>query len=74
MEALGISVCFDTSVSEMLAACGEVKQYGARPLRREIFTKIEDVFSLWMLDGKLIPGDRVRIFAENDAIRFEKNE
>ena len=63
---------FDKSVSEMLADCADVARYGARPLRREIFSKIEDSFSLWMLDGKLLPGDRVTISAENGAISFEK--
>ncbi len=72
--ALGVVAAFDESVSEMLAACGEIEQYGARPLRREIFSKIEDAFSLWMLDGKLVPGDRVIVSAKNGAISFEKLE
>jgi len=70
--ALGVETAFDESVALMLADCPDVKQYGARPLRREIFSKIEDAFSLWMLDGKLIPGDRVTVFAENGKIAFEK--
>ena len=72
IRALGVTADFDESVSRMLADCEDVKQYGARPLRREIFSKIEDAFSLWMLDGKLVPGDRVTVSAENGVITFMK--
>ena len=72
IRALGVTADFDDSVSQMLADCEDVRQYGARPLRREIFSKIEDAFSLWMLDGKLVPGDRVTVSAKNGAISFTK--
>lgn len=72
IDMLGVKVRFDDSVSEMLATCADVKWYGARPLRREIFAKIEDAFSLWMLEGKLGAGDQVTVFARNGEIRFEK--
>ncbi len=70
--ALGVYADFDESVCRMLADCEDISRYGARPLRREIFSKIEDAFSLWMLDGKLVPGDRVTVSAKNGAITFEK--
>ena len=74
IRALGVTADFDESVAQMLAACEDVKQYGARPLRREIFSKIEDSFSLWMLDGKLVPGDCVTISVKNGEISFEKKQ
>ena len=70
--ALGVTARFDESVAEMLASCADIAVYGARPLRREIFAKIEDPFSLWMLDGKIEAGDHVRVFAENGTIGFVK--
>ena len=72
IRALGVTADFDESVARMLADCEDVKRYGARPLRREIFSKIEDAFSLWMLDGKLVPGDRVTVSAEKGEIFFVK--
>jgi ATP-dependent Clp protease ATP-binding subunit ClpC len=72
IRALGVTADFDESVSQMLADCADVSRYGARPLRREIFSKIEDAFSLWMLDGKLVQGDRVTVSAVNGKITFEK--
>lgn len=72
IRTLGVEADFDESVCRMLADCEDISRYGARPLRREIFSKIEDVFSLWMLDGKLVPGDHVTVSAVNHAITFEK--
>jgi ATP-dependent Clp protease ATP-binding subunit ClpC len=72
VRALGVNAVFDESVCRMLADSADVAGYGARPLRREIFSKIEDAFSLWMLDGKLVPGDCVTVSAENGRIAFEK--
>jgi len=74
ISSLGVTADFDESVSLMLADCEDVERYGARPLRREIFSKIEDAFSLWMLDGRLVPGDRVTVSAENGAISFAKEK
>ena len=72
IRALGVNAEFDESVCRMLADSADVAAYGARPLRREIFSKIEDAFSLWMLDGKLVPGDCVTVSAKNGRISFEK--
>ena len=72
IRSLGVHADFDESVSQMLADCDDISRYGARPLRREIFSKIEDVFSLWMLDGKLVPGDCITVSATNGFISFEK--
>ena len=73
IEALGLHAVFDESVSRMLAACEDVETYGARPLRREISSKIEDAVSLWLLDGKIRDGERVRIFYDGE-LKFEKIE
>ena len=71
IEALGVHATFDESVSKMLAACEDVETYGARPLRREISSKIEDAVSLWLLDGKICGGEHVRIFYDRE-LQFEK--
>ncbi len=70
--ALGIRTVFDASVSQMLADSPDIARYGARPLRREIFTKIEDPLSLWMLDGAIVPGDTILIDVHNGKIGFQK--
>ena len=74
ITTLGITAQFDPSVAEMLASCESVKTYGARPLRREISSKIEDAFSLWMLDGKIREGDHVFLFAVDGKVEYLKLE
>jgi ATP-dependent Clp protease ATP-binding subunit ClpC len=50
MEALEIGVTFDDSVVEFISKAGYDKIYGARPLKRAIQTKIEDVLSEKILE------------------------
>ena len=45
--------------------------YGARPLRRTIQRLIQDPLALQILEGKVLPGDHVRVDRE-DAMRFER--
>ena len=62
----------DDSAVKLLAKAGFDPVYGARPLRRAITSKVEDLFAEEMLDGKISAGDSVVIKAENDEIVIEK--
>jgi len=66
-----ITVTVEESAVKLLAKEGFDPIYGARPLRRAITSKIEDLFAEEMLDGKISSGDSVVIKAENDAIILE---
>ena len=68
----GIEATFDESAVKLLAKEGFDPVYGARPLRRAIVSKVEDLFAEEMLDGKVSSGDSVVIKAENDEIKIEK--
>jgi ATP-dependent Clp protease ATP-binding subunit ClpA len=48
--------------------------YGARPLRRTIQRLVQDPLALQILDGKVLPGDQVRVDRDgkSDAMRFER--
>jgi ATP-dependent Clp protease ATP-binding subunit ClpB len=46
--------------------------YGARPLKRTIQRRILDPLAMQVLEGKFGEGDRVRIDAAGDSVRFEK--
>ena len=59
IEALGIDITFDEKCVELLSKEGFDPIYGARPLRRAIQRKIEDTFSLEMLENKIKKGDKV---------------
>ena len=53
MEALEIGITFDESVVDYISKAGYDKIYGARPLKRAIQTKIEDVLSEKILEKSI---------------------
>jgi ATP-dependent Clp protease ATP-binding subunit ClpB len=59
---------------ELLLSEGYDPAYGARPLRRTIQRLIQDPLALQILEGKVLPGDRVRVDrdGQKDAMRFER--
>jgi ATP-dependent Clp protease ATP-binding subunit ClpB len=66
---------------ELSAAAGELilregydPAYGARPLRRTIQRMIQDPLALQILEGKVLPGDRVRVDRDGsgEKMRFER--
>ena len=68
----GINVEFDDLAVSLLAKEGFDAVYGARPLRRAIQSKVEDLFAEQMLDGKVNVGDSVIVTAEDDGIVINK--
>jgi ATP-dependent Clp protease ATP-binding subunit ClpB len=50
--------------------------YGARPLRRTIQRLIQDPLALQILEGAILPGDRVKVDRDKgkDAMKFERVE
>src|SRR6266852_5645595 len=59
---------------ELLLREGFDPAYGARPLRRTIQRLVQDPLALQILEGKVLPGDHVRVDrdAQKDAMRFER--
>jgi ATP-dependent Clp protease ATP-binding subunit ClpB len=59
---------------ELLLREGYDPAYGARPLRRTIQRLIQDPLALQILEGKVLPGDHVRVDrdGQKDAMRFER--
>jgi ATP-dependent Clp protease ATP-binding subunit ClpB len=62
------------AAQELLLREGFDPAYGARPLRRTIQRLIQDPLALQILEGKVLPGDHVRVDreGEKDAMRFER--
>ena len=67
IEKLEIKIEFDDSCVELLSKEGFDPIYGARPLRRAIQRKIEDTFSLEMLENKIKKGDSVSVTGGSDG-------
>ena len=70
IEALGVSVTFDESVTKLVSKEGFDPSFGARPLRRTIQRLIEDSFSTEMLEGKIKAGDSVTVKAVDGQIAY----
>jgi ATP-dependent Clp protease ATP-binding subunit ClpB len=62
------------AAKELLVREGYDPAFGARPLRRTIQRLIQDPLALQILDGKILPGDVVRVDrdGQKDAMRFER--
>ena len=73
LEQNDITLTVDESAVKLLAKEGFDPVYGARPLRRAITSKIEDLFAGEMLDGKISRGDSVTVKAVEDEIKLEKD-
>ena len=65
---------FDDSAVAKIAAEGFDPVYGARPLRREIQSGIEDMIAEKMLEGKISEGDSIRITVMEDKFDVEPKE
>ena len=74
IENLGIKISFTDEVTKALAKEGFDEVYGARPLRRAIQRKIEDSFSIELLEGKVKKGDKVVAKINDGTILYEVQE
>jgi ATP-dependent Clp protease ATP-binding subunit ClpB len=63
------------AAEELLLREGYDPAYGARPLRRTIQRLIQDPLAMQILEGKVLPGDHIRVDrdGQKDAMRFERS-
>jgi len=69
-----ITLVLTPAAKELLVREGYDPAYGARPLRRTIQRLVQDPLAMQILEGKVLPGDRVRVDrdAQKEAMRFER--
>ncbi len=74
LEERQISLELTPAAKELLLREGYDPAYGARPLRRTIQRLIQDPLALQILEGKVLPGDHVRVDrdGQKDAMKFER--
>ncbi len=72
MKDNGIDVSFNDSAITLLSKEGFDPVYGARPLRRAITSKIEDLLAEEMLSGNIEKGDKISISAKGDKFTVNK--
>jgi ATP-dependent Clp protease ATP-binding subunit ClpB len=76
LEERKITLALTPAAEELLLREGYEPAYGARPLRRTIQRMIQDPLALQILEGKVLPGDHVRVDrdGQKDAMRFERSK
>jgi ATP-dependent Clp protease ATP-binding subunit ClpC len=66
------NITYDDSLVEYLAKIGYDELYGARPLKRAIQDKVEDLLSEEVLTGKMIEGKTYLIKVVNEEVVVQK--
>jgi ATP-dependent Clp protease ATP-binding subunit ClpB len=74
LEERKITLELKPAARELLVREGYDPAYGARPLRRTIQRLIQDQLALQILEGKILPGDKVIVDrdGDKDAMRFQR--
>ena len=73
VEQMGINLHASEGVLRMLSEAGFDPVYGARPLRRAIQNKVEDLLAEEILSGKIHRGDYVRLTLTGKEIKISIN-
>ncbi len=69
-QKMGIEISFSDEAITELSKAGFDNVYGARPLRRAINSKIENLLSEKLLGGEIAEGDKAEIGFENNEFRL----
>lgn len=73
-EQMEITLKVSTAVRKYISEAGYDSKYGARPLRRAVQSKIEDVLAEEILAGRVKAGDTVRVGLQKGRICFETGD
>ena len=71
MQEQDIKLEIDESVKELIAKKGVDTNYGARPLKRAIQNVLEDKIAEEILDGKIKPNKKAKIFSKEEELVVE---
>lgn len=71
LNGLGIDITFTDTAVKQIAKEGYDPDYGARPLRRAITTKIEDSLSEQILQGKVSKENKITCDFKDNSFTFE---
>ena len=72
LEELNYKISYDKSLVDYLAKVGFDELYGARPLKRAIQDKVEDLISEEVLTGKIIENKSYQIKVDGEEIKIQK--
>jgi ATP-dependent Clp protease ATP-binding subunit ClpB len=72
LEQQHLELTLSEGAKRLLAEEGYDPVYGARPLKRAVQRRLLDPLSLALLEGKFMPGDRIRADVEAGELVFHK--
>ena len=72
LVSLNVTMTVDESAESVILEHGYNPEFGARPLKRTIQRKVEDLLSNAIIDGKLKSGDAITLYGEDGVIRFSR--
>lgn len=72
LKDMKYTITYDDTLIEYLAKVGFDESYGARPLKRAIQDKVEDLLSEEVLIGKMIEGKTYQIKMDGEEIKIQK--
>jgi ATP-dependent Clp protease ATP-binding subunit ClpC len=72
LSEMKYTVTYDDEVVKYLSKIGYDEVYGARPLKRAIQDKIEDLLSEEVLTGKMVEGKSYQIKMDGEEIKIQK--
>jgi len=72
LSEMKYTITYDDSLVEYLAKIGYDEEFGARPLKRAIQDKIEDLLSEEVLTGKMIEGKSYTIKVVDEVVLVQK--
>ena len=72
LDDMKYTITYDETLVDYLAKVGFDELYGARPLKRAIQDKVEDLLSEEVLTGKMIEGKSYNIKVVNEEIKVVK--
>jgi len=71
IRKMGFEVEMDEKAKDFIVAKGWDEQYGARPLRRAIQRYVEDDLADEIIKADILPGDTIKITADEEKVFFE---
>ena len=74
LRRAGLEASYDGALLDHLAEIGFDPDYGARPLRRAVQTRIEDLAAMELLEGHVKKGDCVLFTLDDDGVLLKKTE
>ncbi len=69
-----MDLALDDAARDLLGEAGFDPVYGARPLKRAIQQQIENPLAQRILQGEFVPGDRIRVRAQDGELGFAKGK